>query len=38
MTKKLLESEETKALNPDHLYLVEYEKTGGSFYVYETLQ
>jgi len=32
--KKLLESEETKALDPDHLYLVEYEKLAEEVFMY----
>jgi len=32
--KKLLKSEETKALDPDHLYLVEYEKLAEEVFMY----
>jgi hypothetical protein len=32
--KKLLESKETKALDPDHLYLVEYEKLAEEVFMY----
>lgn len=32
--KKLLESEETKSLDPDHLYLVEYEKLAEEVFMY----
>lgn len=32
--KKLLESEETKALDPDHLYLIEYEKLAEEVFMY----
>lgn len=32
--KKLLESEETNALDPDHLYLVEYEKLAEEVFMY----
>ena len=32
--KKLLASEETKSLDPDHLYLVEYEKLAEEVFMY----
>jgi hypothetical protein len=32
--KKLLESEETKTLDPDHLYIVEYEKLAEEIFMY----